>query len=51
MRGLLSFAHPNQPEEGMVLPHFEIEEIKEIKKLRDLAEVGYGAPANRPPNK
>jgi hypothetical protein len=48
MRGLLSFAHPNQPGGGMVLPHFEIEEIKE---QRDLAEVGYGAPANRPPNK
>jgi hypothetical protein len=50
MRGLLSFAHPNQPEGGMVLPHFEIEEIKKLDG-RDLAKVGYAAPANRAPNK
>jgi len=47
MRGILSFAHPNQPEGEMVLPHFEIEEIK---KQGDLAEVGY-ASAGKPATK
>ena len=44
-KGFLPMPHPNQPEGGMVFPHFEIEEVKK-QEGRDLTrfDLDYDIP-------